>query len=158
MNRWTAGALIVSLGLLRAQSLLAHHSAVLFDLSRTFTMTGTMTKIDWRNPHVGVFVEVKNEAGVAVFSSRHRYRPPLYRVPVEPVRQIRALRPTICRSDRRRKRMMARRSSTWLLTDPSWPRRSQRLLPWRLDGRDFCSGRRIKDQAVLTRPWTKPRN
>lgn len=64
MSRWTAGALVVLLGLLRAQSLLAHHSAVLFDLSRTFTLTGTMTKIDWRNPHVGVFVEVKNEAGV----------------------------------------------------------------------------------------------
>jgi hypothetical protein len=37
----------------------AHHSAVLFDISKTFTVTGTLTKVDWRNPHVEVFVEAK---------------------------------------------------------------------------------------------------
>src|SRR5262245_14481909 len=47
-----------------AVSLRAHHSAVLFDISRTFTLTGTLTKVDWRNPHVEVFVEVKREDNV----------------------------------------------------------------------------------------------
>jgi hypothetical protein len=55
--------MVVCLGLLGTTSLWAHHSAVLFDLSKTFTMTGTMTKLDWRNPHVGVFVDVKSDAG-----------------------------------------------------------------------------------------------
>jgi hypothetical protein len=39
----------------------AHHSAVLFDISRTFTVTGTLTKVDWRNPHVEVFVEARRD-------------------------------------------------------------------------------------------------
>jgi hypothetical protein len=42
---------------------LAHHSAVLFDLSKTFTVSGTITKVDWRNPHVAIFVDVKRETG-----------------------------------------------------------------------------------------------
>src|SRR5262245_522901 len=45
------------------QALLAHHSAVLFDLSKTFTLSGTITKVDWRNPHVAIFVDVKRESG-----------------------------------------------------------------------------------------------
>jgi hypothetical protein len=63
MNRRATAVMVVCLGLLGATSLWAHHSAVLFDLSKTFTMTGTMTKLDWRNPHVGVFVDVQGDAG-----------------------------------------------------------------------------------------------
>jgi hypothetical protein len=63
MSPRAAGAVVVCLGLLGAPSLQAHHSAVLFDLSKTFTMTGTMTRLDWRNPHVGIFVDVIGEAG-----------------------------------------------------------------------------------------------
>jgi hypothetical protein len=63
MSRWMAGAMIVCLGLFNTDSMLAHHSAVLFDLSKTFTLTGTMTKLDWRNPHIEVFLEAKSEAG-----------------------------------------------------------------------------------------------
>jgi Family of unknown function (DUF6152) len=63
MSRRATAAMVVCLGLLGTTSLWAHHSAVLFDLSKTFTMTGTMTKLDWRNPHVGVFVDVKGDAG-----------------------------------------------------------------------------------------------
>jgi hypothetical protein len=62
MSRWITAAMMVCLGLLTS-TLLAHHSAVLFDVSKTFTMTGTVTKVDWRNPHVGIFVEVKGDAG-----------------------------------------------------------------------------------------------
>ena len=63
MRRSIPGAVLVCLGLLGSVSLRAHHSAVLFDLSRTFTLTGTMTKIDWRNPHIAVFVDVNTDAG-----------------------------------------------------------------------------------------------
>jgi uncharacterized protein DUF6152 len=39
----------------------AHHSfSAGFDLSHKFTVTGTLTKIDWRNPHIQLFVDVKN--------------------------------------------------------------------------------------------------
>jgi uncharacterized protein DUF6152 len=40
-----------------------HHSAVLFDLTKTVNLVGTLAKIDWRNPHVLMSVEVKNETG-----------------------------------------------------------------------------------------------
>ena len=63
MSRQTAAAMVVCLGLLGATLLQAHHSAVLFDLSKTFTMTGTMMKLDWRNPDVEVFVDVKDDSG-----------------------------------------------------------------------------------------------
>jgi hypothetical protein len=62
MSRPISPAVVVCLGLLGA-ALQAHHSAVLFDLSKTFTMTGTMTKLDWRNPHIAIFVDVIGDTG-----------------------------------------------------------------------------------------------
>lgn len=42
----------------------AHHSfSAGFDLSSKFTVTGTLTKIDWRNPHIQLYVDVKNDSG-----------------------------------------------------------------------------------------------
>ncbi|MGH9255661.1 MAG: DUF6152 family protein [Vicinamibacterales bacterium] len=53
-------ALVVLAGLSPA----AHHSfSAGFDLSHKFTVTGTLTKIDWRNPHIQLFVDVKNAQG-----------------------------------------------------------------------------------------------
>jgi hypothetical protein len=46
------------------QNVIAHHSSVAFDLSRTFSFTGTMTKVDWRNPHIVISMAVKRETGV----------------------------------------------------------------------------------------------
>ena len=53
--------LIVFAVLFGAGSLWAHHSSVLFDLSKTFILTGTIMKVDWRNPHVVISVEAKND-------------------------------------------------------------------------------------------------
>ena len=63
MRRSIARGLLCCLGLLGSVSLRAHHSAVLFDLSKTLTLSGTMTKLDWRNPHIAVFMDVKADAG-----------------------------------------------------------------------------------------------
>ena len=42
----------------------AHHNmSALFDVTQRFTQTGTLTKVDWRNPHIYVFVDVKTEQG-----------------------------------------------------------------------------------------------
>jgi len=50
--------------LLPAAVPLAHHSfSVAFDLSNKFTITGTLTKIDWRNPHIELFLDVKGGNG-----------------------------------------------------------------------------------------------
>ena len=43
---------------------LAHHNmTALFDFNDRVTLTGTLTKIDWRNPHTYLTVDVKNAKG-----------------------------------------------------------------------------------------------
>jgi len=42
----------------------AHHSfAAEFDGSKPVTLKGTVTQIDWANPHVWFYISVKNEEG-----------------------------------------------------------------------------------------------
>ena len=42
----------------------AHHSmSALFDFNQRFTRTGTLTKADWRNPHIYLSVDAKNDQG-----------------------------------------------------------------------------------------------
>jgi len=41
----------------------AHHSAAMYDLSRVVTVQGTVSKYDWRNPHVYIYVEEVTERG-----------------------------------------------------------------------------------------------
>jgi hypothetical protein len=43
---------------------LAHHSfAAEFDESKPVKLTGTVTKVEWANPHIWFFMDVKNENG-----------------------------------------------------------------------------------------------
>jgi DNA/RNA endonuclease YhcR with UshA esterase domain len=42
----------------------AHHSfAAEYDANRPVTVTGTVTKVEWTNPHARLFVDVKDESG-----------------------------------------------------------------------------------------------
>ncbi len=42
----------------------AHHSfAAVFDSNKPAKFTGTVTKVEWSNPHVWFYVDVKDEAG-----------------------------------------------------------------------------------------------
>jgi hypothetical protein len=50
--------------LLMSGRVLAHHSfAAEFDESKPVKLTGTVTKLEWTNPHIWFFVDVKNEDG-----------------------------------------------------------------------------------------------
>jgi len=45
----------------------AHHSfAAEFDVDRPVTVKGTVTKMDWVNPHSWIYVDVKDESGKVV--------------------------------------------------------------------------------------------
>jgi hypothetical protein len=44
--------------------LTAHHSAAAYyDIKKTVTITGTVSRVWWRNPHVFFFVDAKDAAG-----------------------------------------------------------------------------------------------
>jgi hypothetical protein len=47
----------------RATPVLAHHSlAAEFDLSKRIVVTGTVTKVEWTNPHVWFYLDVRDAA------------------------------------------------------------------------------------------------
>jgi Family of unknown function (DUF6152) len=54
--------LVVAVGLGLAPAVDAHHSYAMFDGTRTVTVTGTVAKLEWVNPHVFIWVYVPNAA------------------------------------------------------------------------------------------------
>src|SRR5215510_6249419 len=53
--------------LLCAASALAHHSfAAEFDRNLPVTVTGTVTKVEWMNPHARFYIDAKDDAGKIV--------------------------------------------------------------------------------------------
>lgn len=55
---------LMSVVLLIAVPVWAHHNmSALFDFNQRFTGSGSLTSLDWRNPHIYMFVDVENEAG-----------------------------------------------------------------------------------------------
>jgi hypothetical protein len=53
--------------LLPAAPLLAHHNiSGIYDAAKPVPLNGTITTVQWRNPHVFVFVDAKDEAGNVV--------------------------------------------------------------------------------------------
>lgn len=56
--------------------MLAHHgSRVSYDLTRTVTVTGTITEYQWQNPHVYLKFDVKDEDGRITKWSAETYSP-----------------------------------------------------------------------------------
>jgi hypothetical protein len=42
----------------------AHHSpSAVFDMTKQFSLTGTLMKVDWINPHIVVFIDAKKDDG-----------------------------------------------------------------------------------------------
>ena len=53
----------VAISLFAGPAALGHHSFAMFDNSRTETVTGTVTQLEWINPHVWLHVRAVDDAG-----------------------------------------------------------------------------------------------
>jgi hypothetical protein len=64
MRRIVLGLMIVTGIIAAGMPLMAHHSfAAEFDSNKPVTMDGVVTKIDWTNPHVWFYMDVKDAGG-----------------------------------------------------------------------------------------------
>ena len=63
-----AGAVLAAcLVLLSVPPLLAHHSfATEYDRNKPVSVTGVVKKVEWRNPHIWFYVDVKDSSGRVV--------------------------------------------------------------------------------------------
>src|ERR1700678_1503471 len=60
---------VFALGLLSAASAFAHHSfSAEFDNTKPVSLQGTVTKVDWLNPHIWIYIDVKDDKTGAVAS------------------------------------------------------------------------------------------
>jgi hypothetical protein len=61
----TKSLILRATGLLAMAGLaLAHHAYVAeFDVAKPVKMTGVVTRVEWTNPHIWIYMDVKDEAG-----------------------------------------------------------------------------------------------
>lgn len=64
MNHKRFRVVALAVGLLAVASpLFAHHAQVLYDNKTMITLEGTVTKMEWANPHILLFFDVKDDKG-----------------------------------------------------------------------------------------------
>ena len=60
MKRRTGAFFLVLLALATAASVSAHHNmSAIFDFNDRVTLTGTVTKLEWVNPHIYLYLDAK---------------------------------------------------------------------------------------------------
>lgn len=62
-RRFMTLAVVLALCGIVSVPLLAHHGQAAFDTTKTVTVTGNVTEFEFLNPHVQIYMEVKNEKG-----------------------------------------------------------------------------------------------
>ncbi len=67
MSNVRAGVMSVVAALCISLPLFAHHNAAtVYDVEREVSLTGTVTKVEWQNPHIHIYVDVTDDNGSVV--------------------------------------------------------------------------------------------
>jgi hypothetical protein len=53
----------VAVGLFIASPAFAHHGTAGYDMAKIVTLNGTVTKVDWTNPHIVIYMDAKDATG-----------------------------------------------------------------------------------------------
>jgi len=73
------GSLVLAAILTTTVLVSAHHSTTAeFDVQHRMTVSGTLKKIDWVNPHIVVFIDAKGEGGASVTAWKFESNPPAW--------------------------------------------------------------------------------
>ena len=57
----------------------AHHSpSSIFDMTKKFTLTGTLTQVEWINPHIAIYIDAKKSDGSGVDNWKFESAPPAF--------------------------------------------------------------------------------
>src|SRR5262249_14377900 len=57
-------ALVAGLAVVAVRPVVAHHSfAAEFDANKPVTLQGAVTKLEWQNPHIWIYLDVKDDKG-----------------------------------------------------------------------------------------------
>ena len=62
-NGLTTSVTVIGFFLLGAHTLAHHSFAAEFDAAQPIRVTGSVTKVEWMNPHTWFYIDVKDEAG-----------------------------------------------------------------------------------------------
>ena len=65
-HRMIVAALVVAGSVSVAPAVFAHHSHAMFDHTKEVTVVGTVTEFVYRNPHVFLYLDIKDEKGETV--------------------------------------------------------------------------------------------
>jgi hypothetical protein len=76
MRRLYLGILAISAMTAYVPSAIAHHSfAAEYDSQQLMTLTGTISKLEWTNPHIYIHLDVKDSAGKVTTWALEGYPP-----------------------------------------------------------------------------------
>ena len=63
MRRQSPLIYAVVLVLLILPNAFAHHGTAGYDMAKVVTLTGTVTRVDWTNPHIVIYMDAKSATG-----------------------------------------------------------------------------------------------